>query len=117
MSEEEKKPGITQIPLLSDMVLDPSTLPRTPKPPPRPRKKQVNFPPGYDPDTMDLFGELDDELDGSITEELKAQADDVIEHLVEEFRDEISNRLRTELSEQLAAILQDLHSNDQQDTP
>ena len=107
MDDEENKPGITQIPLLHDMVYN-STLP--PKKT-MGTKKRINYSPNYDPDTIDLFSGIDD----SITDELRKTAGQVIDDLVEEFTAEIGKRLREELSDQLTSILEDLNHRDTND--
>jgi hypothetical protein len=113
VDEEEKKSGITQIPLLNDIVFD-SSLPLRPPKKPSPRKKRANYSPDYDPDTMDLFGDHDQDLplDDETTDELMASAGEMIDDLVEEFTEEISKRLREELTDQLASILTDLRQQD-----
>ena len=117
--EEEDKPGITQIPLMEDLVYD-SSLPL--KPPRRPPTKDVqptriNYSPNYDPDTIDLFedgkGEPDIQLDDSIAVELRQSADHLIDELVDEYSAEIGRRLRAELTEQLTSILDDLDDPDE----
>lgn len=121
MDEDEKKPST--IPLLHDMVYDPSLPLRPPKRPRRPKAEKPSTPPGYDPDTIDLFGDVDQSLD----------VDDLDEEILEEYtapsaghelsaessacegreeKDEISQRLRSELTEQLTSILDDLGSPD-----
>lgn len=116
--EEPKKPG--QIPLLNDIVFD-TSLPL--KAPPRPKnqkadaskpaKRQKNLPPGYDPDTLDLFSDDDlpedfesEELSGGLRE----SADQVISELIDEYSEEIGKRLREELTHQLSSILEDLNA-------
>ena len=117
--EEEDKPGVTQIPLMEDLVYD-SSLPL--KPPRRPPAKRgpparINYSPNYDPDTIDLFetdpGEPDIHLDESITAELRQSADHLIDELVDEYTTEIGKRLRAELTEQLSSILNDLDDPDE----
>ena len=112
--DEEDKPGITQIPLMEDLVYD-ASLPL--KPPRRSPKKDVqptriNYSPNYDPDTIDLFEdanvEPDIHLDDSIAAELRQSADHLIDELVDEYTAEIGKRLRDELTEQLTSILDDL---------
>lgn len=119
MDDDENKPGITQIPLLHDLVYD-ASLPL--RPPPRRAKNKITYSPDYDPDTLDLF--KDDEsgedlqLEDSVVDELRESAGQVIDDLVEEFSRELSHRLRGELTDQLASILKDLnHRTDPDKAP
>ena len=117
--EEEDKPGVTQIPLMEDLVYD-SSLPLKP-PRRRPSKDaqpaRINYSPNYDPDTIDLFeddnGEPDIRLDDSIAAELRQSTDHLIDDLVDEYTAEIGKRLRSELTEQLTSILDDLDDHDE----
>lgn len=111
MDDDEKKPST--IPLLHDMVYDPSLPLRPPKRPSRPRAEKPSTPPGYDPDTIDLFGDVEtpmdiDDLDDETIEEFRDSAEQMIDDLVEEYTEEISQRLRSELTDQLTSILDDL---------
>lgn len=113
MDDEEKKP-VTQIPLMNDLVFDESMPLRPPVKPgsrPKPRK---SYSPYYDPDTIDLF---DFNIEGAITEELRHNAEEVIEGLVSEYTSEIGRRLREELGHQLASILDDLNHRDSAEDP
>lgn len=117
MDEDEKKPET--LPLmqdqLHDMVYDPSLPLRPPKRPARPpneKRAEKSAPPGYDPDTIDLFGDVETPLEnlGSETiEDFRDSAEQMIEDLVEEYTEEISQRLRHELTEQLTSILDELN--------
>ena len=100
MDDDEKKPG-TQVPLITDMVFGES-LPL--KPPSRPSSGK----PRYDPDTIDLFGDHPDGIDKAVTEELRQNADSMIDNLVSEYTAEIEQRLRQELTSQLVGILEHL---------
>lgn len=110
MDEDDKKPET--LPLmqdqLHDMVYDPSLPLKPPKRPARP----PNATPGYDPDTIDLFGDVDtplENLDSETIEDFRDNAEQMIEDLVEEYTEEISQRLRHELTEQLTSILDELN--------
>lgn len=62
MDEENKKPGTSQIPLINDLIFDqslPLRFPRKKAPATSKTIVEERIPPGYDPDTGDLFGELD----------------------------------------------------------
>lgn len=120
MDDDDKKPST--IPLLHDMVYDQSLPLRPPKRPRRPKAEKPSTPPGYDPDTIDLFGDVEppldvDDLDEEAMEEFRDSAEQMIDDLVEEQppaceeheeKEEISQRLRSELTEQLTSILDDL---------
>jgi len=113
--DDDKKPST--IPLLHDMVYDPSLPLRPPKRPSRPKAQKPSTPPGYDPDTIDLFGDVDphldiEDLDEETMEEFRDSAEQMIDDLVEEYTEEISQRLRSELTEQLTSILDDLGAQD-----
>jgi hypothetical protein len=62
MEDDENKPGVTQIPLIHDPATFSSLLLKTPDRHPRPSqhsyKKKRQYPPGYDPDTDDLFKDI-----------------------------------------------------------
>ncbi len=115
--DDENKPGITQIPLLHDLLYD-ASLPL--RPPPRRTKNKINYSPDYDPDTLDLFKDAgrgaDLQLDESVADELRESAGQVIDD--KEFSRELSHRLRGELTDQLASILKDLnHGTDPDKAP
>jgi len=93
------------VPLITDMVFDES-LPL--KPPPKPSSGAPRRGPDYDPDTIDLFGD-NLEINEAVAEELRNNADEVIETIVSEYTAEIEQRLREELTAQLGAILEDLN--------
>ena len=117
--DDKKTPG--QIPLLNDIVFD-TSLPL--KAPPRPKRdpqknpltkprKQNSYPPGYDPDTLDLFGDLglpDDIESEELSGELRESADQFINDPVDEYSEMIGKRLREELTQQLSSILEDLNT-------
>ena len=116
--EEKRSPG--QIPLLNDIVFDTSLpLKAPPRPKPRPQsggkqtRRSGSLPPGYDPDTLDLFGDdlLPDDIEAEeLAGELRESADQVISELLDEYSEEISKRLREELTHQLSSILEDLNT-------
>ena len=102
MSEDDDKTP-DQIPLLHDIVYD-TSLPL--KAPPRPKRQArpltSEHGPEYDPDTLDLF------KPNPTREEIRAEADQIIEELVEEYSREIIDRFREELTPQLHGLLDDL---------
>ena len=119
MDEKDNKstgdaPGISQIPLLNEIVFDTDM----PLPPPTIRTRTYRTDnehgPDYDPDTLDLFEDPAARLQSLVKkfteEELRAGADQMIENLVAEFSAEITRRLRDELGDQLKAILEDLNA-------
>lgn len=107
-----EEPGISQIPLLNEIVFE-SGMPLEP-PTIRTRTHQTDneHGPDYDPDTLDLFEDQAARLQSLAKkfteEELRAGADQMIENLVAEYSAEITRRLRDEFSDQLNAILEDL---------
>ena len=101
MDYDEKKPG-TQVPLITDMVFGES-LPLKP-----PSSGKPRYAPDYGPDTIDLFGDHPDGIDKAVTEELRQNADSMIDNLVSEYTAEIEQRLRQELTSQLEGILEHL---------
>jgi hypothetical protein len=112
-------PGISQIPLLNEIVfesgmpLQPPTTTRTTRT--RTQQTDNEHGPDYDPDTLDLFEEPAARLQSLVKkfteEELRAGADQMIENLVAEFSAEITRRLRDQLGDQLRAILEDLNTS------
>ena len=121
MDDDENKPGITQIPLLHDLLYD-ASLPLRPPPRPTGTKNKINYSPDYDPDTLDLFKDeesgADLQLNESVADELRESAGQMIDDLVEEFSQELSHRLRGELTDQLASILKELnHRTDPDKAP
>jgi hypothetical protein len=112
MDDDENKPGTTQIPLLHDILFD-ASLPLRPPPKPAAQKNKINYSPGYDPDTIDLFEDgnnIADQAPGdSIADELKESTGPV----VADASNEIDHRLRGELADQLESIVEDLnHATD-----
>lgn len=62
MEDDENKPGVTQIPLIHDLAYVSSLLLKTPGKHPglsqNSHIKNRQYPPGYDPDTVDLFKDI-----------------------------------------------------------
>jgi len=102
-SSDEDPPKISQIPLLNDIVYD-QDLPLRPPPKPRATRqtRDHNHGPDYDPDTMDLFDDVESPTD------LRIEASRMVDELVDEYSEEILHRLREELTEQLTSLLGDL---------
>jgi hypothetical protein len=119
MDDEDKiESGRSQIPLIQDLVYNESLALRSPKKPRKPSIKNTHqLSPDYDPDTIDLFVDIDEsQFDEALSsEELRKSAANLIDGLTPEFADDIGQPLREELSEQLSAILEDL--NHQADKP
>ena len=112
---EDPKPGISEIPLLNEIVFE-SGMPLQPPTKGAGADRTDNeHGPDYDPDTLDLFEEPAARLQSLVKkfteEELRAGADQMIENLVAEYSEEITHRLRDELSGQLKAILDDLNTS------
>ena len=105
MDDDEKIPG-AQVPLITDMVFDESLRLN---PAPRASSNKPRYAPDYDPDTIGLFGDHPDRIDKAVTEELRQNADSMIDNLVSEYTAEIGQRLRQELTSQLVRILEHLH--------
>lgn len=115
MDDEENKETI-QIPLIDDLVFDESLALR---PPPKPKRKaaarKATYSPHSDPDTIDLFGDVDvesaDDLDDipDFETTLEATLD------VEPVEPEIirpNNELREELTRELDGILETLGASE-----
>ena len=121
MDPDENEPGgVTQIPLIEDLVYNRSR----PLQPPKKKvagKKRGHYPPGYDPDTQDLFGGLPEPVDDPSAD---ASAEKPIEtaptlhqnqqHLNQQPQNkQPQDTLTQEMTSQLADILQDLSDNSQ----
>ncbi len=126
MKDQEKDPpkeaeqgGISQIPLLKDVVFDAAQPLKTPRSPARKKKPVGDHGPDYDPDTLDLFEEPSARFLSYVNDHTKDEVRDgagqVINDLVDEYSLEITRLLRDELNEQLQSILQDL--SDGSDNP
>ena len=111
MDDDENKPGVTQIPLIQDLVFDPS-LPL--KPPgkrshrsQKPSQKSRPHPPGYDPETVDLFEDIIDPVELADEDGRDTQAQDLTQETGNP-KSEIEENLRVELSDELGTILNHL---------
>ena len=118
MKDDDNKPGVTQIPLIQDLVFDPS-LPLKPpgkrsglskKPSQKPSRKSGPYPPGYDPDTVDLFEDIVDPVDPvELADEdgLDIRVPD-LDQETDNPKSEIEENLRAELSDELGTIQEHL---------
>jgi hypothetical protein len=115
MDDDENKPGITQTQLIQDLVFDPS-LPLKPpgkrsglhkKPSQSPSRKSGPYPPGYDPDTTDLFNDIADPVELPGEDSRDTQAPDLTQEAGDS-KSEIEENLRVELSDELDTILEHL---------
>jgi hypothetical protein len=111
MDDDENKPGVTQIPLIHDLALDPS---RPLKPPGKrsrssqsPSKKTDPYPPGYDPDTVDLFKDIVDPVEFANEDDRDTQEPEVAQEAGNP-TSELDENLRAELSDKLNTILKHL---------
>jgi hypothetical protein len=115
MYDDENKPGITQIPLIQDLVFDPSQPLKPPgkpshpskKPSRKPSHKRGPYPPGYDPDTVDLFEDLVDPVELTVEDGLDIHVPD-LDREADNPKSEIGEHLRAELSDELGLILEHL---------
>ena len=84
--DDEKKPGVTQIPLIHDLVFDPSTPLKPPGKRPKisqsSSKRTGRYPPGYDPDTVDLFKDIVDPVYFLNENDRDTQKPDIVEQAV-----------------------------------
>ena len=78
------------------------------KPRPRPSSSKPSYAPDYDPDTIDLFGDHPDGIGKAVPEELRHNANSMIDNLVNEYTAEIEQHHRQELTSQLVGILEHL---------
>ena len=109
--DDEKKPGVTQIPLIHDLVFDPST---TLKPPGKRTKISQSsskgtgrYPPRYDPDTVDLFKDIVEPVYFLNENDRDTQKPHIVDAAVNPTT-ELDENLRTELSDELNTILKHL---------
>ena len=128
MDPDENEPGgVTQIPLIEDLVYNRSR----PLQPPKKKvagKKRGHYPPGYDPDTQDLFGGLPEPVDELAESPGDHSADTSAEEPIDTaptlrqnkqhqnqqpHNKEPQDTLTQEMTSQLADILQDLSDNSQ----
>ena len=111
MDDDEKKLSVTQIPLIHDLVFD-ATTPLEP-PGNRPKltqsrsKKTERYPPGYDPDTIDLFKDIVGPVYFAIANEPDTQKSNIVKAVVNQTSG-LDENLRTELSDELNTILKHL---------
>jgi len=111
MDNDENKPGVTQIPLLHDLVLDPAR-PLKPsgkrsRPSQNPSIKTGPHPPGYDPDTVDLFKDIVDATEFA-TEDARRSQDPDVALKTGYPTNSLEENLRAELSDELSTILKHL---------
>jgi hypothetical protein len=111
--DEEKKPGVTQIPLIHDLVFAPSTPLKPPGKLPKvaqsSSKRESRYPPGYDPDTVDLFKDIVEPVYffNDTDSDRDTQKPCIVEAAVNPTT-ELDENLRTELHDELNAILKHL---------
>ena len=109
--DDEKKPGVTQIPLIQDLAFDPSTPLKPPcKLPKRSQsssKRKSLYPPGYDPDTVDLFKDIVGPVYFLNENDRDTQKPNIGDAAVNPTT-ELDENLRTELSDELNTILKHL---------
>ena len=118
MDDDKNKPGVTQVPLISDLALDLS-LPLKPpgkgsRPSQSPARKSGSYPPGYDPNTVDLFEDIVDPIepvsaDADAHADDDADAHDTVEPVLTQEagtrKNALEENLRAELSDALGTIL------------
>ena len=109
--DDEKKLGVTQIPLIQGLAFDPST---TLKPPGKrtkisqsSSKRTGRYPPGYDPDTVDLFKDIVGPVYSLNENDRDTQKPNIVDAAVNP-KTELDENLRTELSDELNTILKHL---------
>jgi len=106
MDDDESKPGVTQIPLIHDLAFNPLEPLEAPgkrsTPSDSPSRKSGPYPPGYDPDTVDLFEDIIESVEsankdgGDIQKPVVTQgAGNPISELDENLRAELSGELDT----------------------
>ncbi len=113
MDNDENKPDVIQIPLLHDLGFAPSQPGKQSAKRHRlsqnPPKKTGHYPPGYDPDTVDLFEDIVDPVEFAIEDTLDTQESEV-EQKTGNPTSRFDENLRAELSDELSKILK--HLND-----
>jgi hypothetical protein len=113
MDNDENKPDVIQIPLLHDPAFDPSEpVKRSGKrqrPSQSPSKKTDQYPPGYDPDTVDLFEDIIDPIEFANEDALDTDEADAVQETGNPTT-RLDENLRAELSDELSIILK--HLND-----
>lgn len=109
MDDDENKSGVTQIPLIQDLVFDPSQPLKPPdkrsKPSQNPSRKSGSYPPGYDPDTADLFEDIVGPADPVEAMDVPDTREPDLTQEAGNPKSEIEENLRAELSDELDAIL------------
>ena len=119
MDDDEYKSGVTQIPLMHDLIFDPLRPPDRSAQRPRKRKhRSPDHPPQYsphsDPDTIDLFGDITTrtEPDPVLANQPQASQDPgqigTTGNADTPATKPLNSDLRGELTDQLSAILNDL---------
>ena len=132
MDDEEQESGITQIPLIHDNVFHDNVFDESLALRPlrkSPARKKIKYPPGYDPDTIDLFEDEHGEsiidgadpglandgaadTDDNNSDDLRASAGEILGGPMANPSDEIDQQLRTEIADNLVSILEDLNSTE-----
>ena len=111
MDNDENKPGVTQIPLIHDLAFDPlrplKPSGKGPRSSQSPSKKTGPYPPGYDPDTVDLFQDIVDPVEFANEDAPDAQEPDVAQKAGNPTT-KLDENLRAELSDELSTILEHL---------
>jgi hypothetical protein len=107
MDDDENKPGVTQIPLIQDLVFDPSLPLKPPGKRSHRSQKSGSYPPGYDPETVDLFEDIIDPVELADEDGRDTQAPDLTQETGNP-KSEIEENLRVELSDELGTILKHL---------
>ena len=107
MDDDESKPGVTQIPLIHDLVFDASLPLKPPGMASKPSRKAGLYPPGYDPDTVDLFEDIVDGVELADEDDRDLREPDLPED-ADNPKIEIEENLREELSNELGSILEHL---------
>jgi len=115
MDDDKNKPGVTQIPLIQDLVFDPSQALKSPgkhsgsgkKPYPKPSRKSGSYPPGYDPDTVDLFEDILDPVERQDEDSPDVHVPDPGQQ-ADNLKSELEENLRAELTDELGSILEQL---------
>ena len=114
--DDENKLGVTQSPLIHDLVFDPSTSlnqGRRPKVSQNRSKKTGRYPPGYDPDTVDLFKDIVGPVYFLNDNDRYTVKSTIMEAAVNPTT-ELDENLRIDLSGELSTILK--HLNDHNGT-
>ena len=111
MDDEENRHGVTQIPLIHDLVFDPSQPLKPPgkrsRPSMSPSRKAGPYPPGYDPDTVDLFEDIVDPIEPADRDARDIREPDLAQE-AGNLESQIEENLRAELSDELGTILEHL---------